>query len=141
MLVIILRLLHTIVELFLFSGTWDKFSLPHNLTLSEKASLHHILHLPTNSWERNMFYHLELIDAVSFTSIEEYCRASLIRTANKTILGWAVPLQRHAGSCKNTSRNLPSWSWCSMPCMVGHSSSRPAPPRGLPRHWVFQTPR
>ena len=54
----------------------------------ERAALHHILHLPTNSWERNMFYHLELINALSFTSIEEYCRACMIRTANKTVVGW-----------------------------------------------------
>ena len=68
---IVLQLLHTIVELFLFSVIWDNFILLPNLTLSEKVSLHDTLHLPISSWEKNMFHHLGLISALSFTSIEE----------------------------------------------------------------------
>ena len=46
------------------------------------------MHLPTNSWEHNTFFFLSKIASKSFVSIDAYCKASLIRTTNKTITGW-----------------------------------------------------
>ena len=54
----------------------------------ERSLLHHLFHLPTNSWERNTFAHLHEIGLRNVVSVDSYCRAAMIRTANNTIKGW-----------------------------------------------------
>ena len=46
------------------------------------------------SWEHDTFFYLDKIGCKSFVSIDAYCKASLIRTASKTIKGWE-PLLSH----------------------------------------------
>jgi len=55
---------------------------------AERSLLHHLFHLPTNSWDGNSFYQLYCIGLKDIVSVEAHCRAALIRTANCTIKGW-----------------------------------------------------
>jgi len=58
---------------------------PPSMQAIERAALHHLVHLPTNAWDRQMFSHLDEIGGKNFSNTEDYCRAAMIRTANKTI--------------------------------------------------------
>ena len=58
---------------------------PPSMQAIERAALHHLVHIPTNSWDRQMFSHLDEIGGTNFSNTEDYCRAAMIRTASKTI--------------------------------------------------------
>ena len=46
------------------------------------------MHLPTNLWEANVLFHLDNAGGFNLASVSNYCKATAIRTANKTIKGW-----------------------------------------------------
>ena len=47
-----------------------------------------MLHLPINSFEQCTFFNLKQLGCKNFTSVDAFCKASLIRTAKETIKGW-----------------------------------------------------
>ena len=61
---------------------------PPAFETTERALLHHMLHLPTNSFEHRTFFHLDSIGCKIFVSVQAFCDASLARAASKTIIGW-----------------------------------------------------
>ena len=65
---------------------------PPDIQAKERAALHHLTHLPTNTWDRHMFHHLEQLGGVSFVSVDHYCAATALRTAMKTIADWKKKL-------------------------------------------------
>jgi hypothetical protein len=61
---------------------------PPSLFPQERAALHHIMHIPTNSFELSVFSNLDQLGCKPFKSIRTFCQASMIRAAHKTIKGW-----------------------------------------------------
>ena len=54
----------------------------------EQAVLHHIMHMPTNAFERSVFANLGQIGCKAYNGIHHFCQATLLRASHKTIIGW-----------------------------------------------------
>ena len=61
---------------------------PPSIAVTERSLLHHLLHLPTNSFEHRTFFHISQLGCKDFVGVQAFCDASLARTAIKTIRDW-----------------------------------------------------
>ena len=75
---------------------------PVSIFPKERAVLHHMLHLPTNSFELSTFFNLKALGCKNFTSVDAFCKASLIRTAKATIKGWETQYKTLQNTAEDT---------------------------------------